>query len=205
MPANDLLPRVPMIDEPSPALSVRSIQTERLLLRPSDAPDANRAFEIQSDWNVARMLRTMEFPPSQADIQAWFSDQPNQWLAGDAYRFSILLGGKMIGMAYLDAISGDDANLGYWLDRDHWGKGYAYEAARAVVQFAFADAKLKQLRAGHAYDNPVSGRILTKLGFEPLDTVERQSQSRGTVITQHRYVLMAAPALPCDARLKATE
>jgi ribosomal-protein-alanine N-acetyltransferase len=184
-----------MIDEPSSPPAARSIATERLLLRPSDASDANRAFEIQSDWNVARMLRTMAFPPSRADIQAWFADQPRQWAAGEAYRFAIALDGEMIGMAYLDAISGREANLGYWLDREHWGRGHAYEAAHALVAFAFADARLTRLRAGHAYDNPASGRVLTKLGFEPLDTVERESRSRGAVITQHRYVLAAAPAL----------
>lgn len=183
-----------MTDEPFSSPAVRSIATERLLLRPAAASDASRAFEIQSDWNVARMLRTMAFPPSRADIEAWFADQPRQWSAGEAYRFAIERDGRMIGMAYLDAISAGEANLGYWLDREHWGRGYAYEAARALVRFAFADAKLTRLRAGHAYDNAASGRILTRLGFEPLDTVERESQSRGTTITQHRYVL-AAPAL----------
>lgn len=138
------------------------------------------------------MLRTMAFPPSRTELQEWFADQPRQWVAGEAYRFSIVLDGKMIGMAYLDAISGNEANLGYWLDQAHWGKGYAFEAAQAAVRFAFNDVNLTRLRAGHAYDNQASGRVLTKLGFIPLDTVERQSQARGTMIQQHRYVLESA-------------
>jgi Acetyltransferase (GNAT) domain len=48
-------------------------------------------------------------------------------------------------MTYLDAISEGEANLGYWLDRPHWGLGYAFEAAQAVVRFAFDDARLVRL------------------------------------------------------------
>jgi ribosomal-protein-alanine N-acetyltransferase len=103
----------------------------------------------------------------------------------------IELDGKVIGMTYLDAISEGEANLGYWLDRAHWGLGYAFEAAKAVVRFAFDDARLLSLRAGTAYDNTASGRLLLKLGFKSLDTVQRSSQSRGEMITQHRYVLKA--------------
>ena len=71
------------------------------------------------------------------------------------------------------------------------GLGYAFEAAQAVVRFAFDDARLVRLRAGHAYDNTESGRVVIKLGFKSLDPVQRNSQSRGETIIQHRYVLEA--------------
>jgi ribosomal-protein-alanine N-acetyltransferase len=172
-------------------IAPRSLRTERLALRPTSGSDADRAFDIQSDWEVTRMLRTMSFPPDRTEVCRWFADHPRQWLAGEAYRFAIELDGQVLGMTYLDAISEGEANLGYWLDRPHWGLGYAFEAAQAVVRFAFDDARLVRLRAGHAYDNTASGRVLVKLGFKPLDTVQRNSQSRGETITQHRYVLEA--------------
>ncbi len=137
------------------------------------------------------MLRTMSFPPSREEVGRWFADHVRHWKAGEAYRFAIELEGQMIGMAYLDAIADREANLGYWLDRAHWGQGYAFEAARALIRFAFNDTHLLKLRAGHAYDNPASGRVLAKLGFKPLDIVQRDSLSRGETIMQHRYVLEA--------------
>jgi RimJ/RimL family protein N-acetyltransferase len=84
--------------------------------------------------------------------------------------------------------------LGYWLDRAAWGRGYAFEAAHAVTRFAFEDVGLSKLEAGHAHDNPPSGRILTKLGFSPLDTVQRFSRPRGENIMQRRYVLTSLRA-----------
>ena len=83
----------------------------------------------------------------------------------------------------------DEGSLGYWLDRSEWGRGYAYEAACAVVRFAREDAGLRKLTAGHSYDNPASGRILRKLGFRFVDAVPRFSRSRGEAIIQRRYVL----------------
>ncbi|MGJ4943013.1 GNAT family N-acetyltransferase [Bradyrhizobium sp. HKCCYLS1011] len=170
-------------------IAPRSLQTERLFLRPTCSSDAGRAFDIQSDWEVARMLRTSSFPPSREEVGAWFADHVRQWKSGEAYRFAVELEGQMIGMAYLDAIADREANLGYWFDRAHWRQGYAFEAAQALILFAFNDALLLKLRAGHAYDNPASGRVLAKLGFNPLDVVQRDSLSRGETIKQHRYVL----------------
>jgi RimJ/RimL family protein N-acetyltransferase len=172
-------------------IAPRSLHTERLVLRPTRNSDAGRAFDIQSDWEVTRMLRTTSFPPSRQQMSRWFADHLRHWRTGEAYRFAVELEGRMIGMAYLDAIAEREANLGYWLDRAHWRQGYAFEAARALIHFAFNDAHLLRLRAGHAYDNPASGRVLAKLGFEPHDIVQRDSQSRCETIMQHRYVLEA--------------
>jgi ribosomal-protein-alanine N-acetyltransferase len=172
-------------------IAPRSLHTERLILRPTRSSDAGRAFDIQSDWEVTRMLRTMSFPPSRQEVGRWFADHLRHWQAGEAFRFAVELVGQMIGLAYLDAVGEREANLGYWLDRAYWGQGYAFEAAQALIHFAFNDAHLLRLRAGHAYDNPTSGRVLAKLGFKALDTVQRDSQPRGETIMQHRYVLEA--------------
>lgn len=53
-----------------------ALNTPRLLLRPSMPDDAARAFEIQSDWEVTRMLRMARFPADCASIQAWFTEHP---------------------------------------------------------------------------------------------------------------------------------
>jgi RimJ/RimL family protein N-acetyltransferase len=95
----------------------------------------------------------------------------------------------MVGVVDVDGIAGREGSLGYWLDRAARGRGYAFEAAHAVTRFAFEDVGLSKLEAGHAHDNPASGRVLTKLGFSPLDTVQCYSRPRGENIMQRRYVL----------------
>ncbi|MGX1788073.1 GNAT family N-acetyltransferase [Bosea sp. NPDC055332] len=181
------------------------ITTKRLQLRPSTAQDAPRAFEIQSDWAVTRMLRMASFPPDRIEIAAWFADHPREWAAREAYRFAVMLGGRMIGLVDIDEIADGEGELGYWFEQVAWGQGFASEAARAVARFAFAEAGLSALRSSHAADNTASGRILTKLGFRLLDQVERSSRSRGATILQCRYRLTRGEFAECDRLFDKTD
>ena len=165
------------------------METERLVLRPTSAADADRAFEIQSDWEVTRMLRMASFPPDREEIERWFAGHRREWAEGTAYRFAIEREERVIGIVDLDEIDGGEGELGYWFERAAWGRGYASEAARAVVRFAFDDVGLTGLRSGHAADNPASGAVLRRLGFRLLDSVECRSRSRGGTFVQCRYTL----------------
>jgi [ribosomal protein S5]-alanine N-acetyltransferase len=165
----------------------RQIKTDRLLLRPTCIADADRACEIQADWHVTRMLRLVPFPPEIEEIRHWFGGHQREWDDGRAYRFAVMLDERMIGLVDIDTIAERRGTLGYWLDRAAWGRGYAFEAAHAVIGFATDELPLIELKAGHAEDNPASGRILAKLGFRFLDRVQRFSRPRNATIWQHRY------------------
>lgn len=177
----------------SPAsVLTRSIRlsTRRLTLRPSQSSDATRAFEIQSNWNVTRNLRMARFPPELGDLAGWFASHEAEWRDGAAYRFTILREDRMIGLVDIDEITDAEGDLGYWLEESAWGQGFAFEAAFAVVDFAFARAGLLALVSGHVADNTASGRVLTKLGFAPLGNVTLSSLARGGDILQRRYRLV---------------
>lgn len=171
----------------------RNLSTTRLSLRPSSVADAARAFDIRSDWEVARMLSAARYPCVLSDIETWFGGHKQEWQAGRAYRFAIDNQGRMIGLVDLDAVTDEEATLGYWIERAAWGQGFASEAAQAVLDFAFGDLELKRVRAGHAADNPASGRILAKLGFQLMGKVLRHSEPRRADIEQWRYVLNRRP------------
>jgi len=165
------------------------LATPRLLLRPTQASDAARGFAIQSNWNVARMLRMAHFPPDRDAMNRWFADHPREWATGRAYRFAIEQDERVIGFCDLDAVADGAADLGYWLDESAWGNGYATEAARAVIDFAFTALDLVRLRSGHAADNAASGHVLTKLGFRRIGTRRVQSVSRRMEIEHVVYEL----------------
>jgi ribosomal-protein-alanine N-acetyltransferase len=165
------------------------LMTARLELRPTTAADADRAVDIQSDWNVTRMLAMASFPPDRDEITRWFASHPEEWRAGAAYRFGVEWQGRLIGLVDIDEIRDGHGDLGYWFERASWGQGFATEAARAVVGFAFRNVGLSGLRAGHAADNLASGRVLLKLGFLHIETVRLRSRSRGEDITQCRYAM----------------
>jgi ribosomal-protein-alanine N-acetyltransferase len=154
------------------------LHTPRLTLRPTDAVDTPRICEIQSNWNVTRMLRLASYPPDAEAIRDWVFGHRSEWERGVAYRFGVLLDGYFVGCTDIDEIAGGGGDLGYWLDEAFWGRGLANEAASAVLRFGVDILKLEWLRSGHAADNPASGKVLTKLGFRWTDDVTKWSRSR---------------------------
>ena len=167
------------------------LTTARLILRPSDAGDAGRAFEIRSDPAVSKMLSLARFPPDRDETADWFADHPREWAEGLAFRFAIERQRRMIGLIDLDDVSvdGREAEIGIWLEQTAWGQGYAGEAARAVVDWAFGPLGLTRIRAGHAQDNAGSARMVESFGFRHVGDVAAPSRSRGEEVLQRRYVL----------------
>jgi RimJ/RimL family protein N-acetyltransferase len=80
--------------------------------------------------------------------------------------FLITLTGTPIGACGIDLRDGPTPELGYWLGVAHWGQGFATEAARAVIDHAFADLRHEALQAGARVSNPASRRVLEKCGFQ---------------------------------------
>ena len=112
------------------------IATPRLTLRATRLSDVPRFTEIESNWNVAKMLRTAPWPVIEANMAAWVATHPQEWVGGTAYRFTILRGELVIGMCDIGGIADQCGGFGYWLDEAFWGHGYAKEAATAVLALA---------------------------------------------------------------------
>lgn len=161
--------------------------TERLVLRPAQADDAHRFAEVLGNWRVIQMVRLAPYPYSLEAARDWIAAHQGERDAGTAFRFVIEAQWRMVGTCDLDEIDGDRGDLGYWLDEDVWGRGFATEAARAVAAFGFDRLGLARLTSGRAADNIVSGRVLAKLGFREVERVRVWSNPRQTEIDQIRY------------------
>ena len=129
------------------------------------------------------------WPPDPAGMQAWVAEHPAEWARGEAYRFAVLHGDRLIGQADIDEIAAGEGDLGYWLERAAWGAGLASEAARALVEFAFDHLALRRIRSGHAVENVASGRILEKLGFQPIEVALRPFRPRAEPALHRRMEL----------------
>jgi RimJ/RimL family protein N-acetyltransferase len=165
------------------------LRTPRLMLRSFAETDTARLCDIQSNWNVTRMLRLAAYPPDPEAMRQWLLGHREEWEHGTGYRFAVLHDGDVIGCADIDEIADGRGDLGYWLDEPFWGQGLASEAAGAVLRFALDDLGLVRLRSGHAADNPGSGRVLEKLGFRFVATTTKWSRPRGHEIEHWSYEL----------------
>ena len=92
---------------------------------------------------------------------------------------------------------------GVWIARPFWGRGLASEAGEALVAIARA-LGIGQLEASHFLDNPASGRVLEKLGFQSTGVIApRVSCARGTDIPARYFRLVLAEAANADESLAA--
>ena len=176
-------------DAPAPLPPRLQLRTERLTLRPFEVSDAERVTEITSDWEVTRMLRMAPWPTSLEVNRAWLQTHAAEWRAGTAYRFAVVHRGRLVGCVDIDEAAQGEGVLGYWLEAPAWGRGFATEAARAVIGFAFERLGWSRLRSGHAFDNARSGLVLKKLGFQPTGETRVWSRPRGEEIVQVTYAL----------------
>ena len=166
------------------------MRTARLVLRPTEPRDAPRFAEIQSNWNVTRMLRLAPWPVVAAEMAAWVETHAQEWAAGIAYRFAVERDGQVIGCCDVDDIDGDRGEIGYWYDEAQWGGGIAGEAAQALVRFAQDDLRLVRLDAGHAADNPASGRVLERVGFRFQADITRYSRPHDRGMPYRTYAFI---------------
>lgn len=151
-------------------------RSQRLLLRPIWPEDWQALLSGLGDEGVVRNLARAPWPYREQDARA-FAALPVDPLAP---RFLITRAADAqavgcIGVAPTSeaASPGDPFELGYWIARAHWGQGYATEAGAAVLEIA-ATLGHRELIASHFLDNPASGKVLRKLGFEPTGRVEER-------------------------------
>ena len=169
-------------------------RSERLFLRPAFPEDAREIYEGICDAGVVQMLASVPWPYRLADAEEYCALPHDP----QAPRFAITLpgakGAPIIGVVGFHTRD-DEVGFGYWIAHDHWGQGYATEAARAALEVARALGN-KRVLAGHYVDNPASGRVLRKLGFRETGEV-RPTFCRargGELVLARRYALDFAEA-----------
>ena len=174
------------------------MRSERLFLRPGWPEDWEELHNRVADEAVVRNLAKAPWPYT-ADDARWFASQPQDQRLP---HFLITVPtpaepARIVGCVALGRHE-DDVVLGYWIAREHWGQGYATEAARAVLQLAKVLGH-QRIVANHFVDNPASGRVLRKLGFCPTGRVEqRLSAARGEPVQALEYVRILGEPCDCD-------
>ncbi len=146
-----------------------TLETERLVLRQLRDEDAVALSKYGSNFDIARMTGSFPhpFPLLSAEFKILHLKAQNR--RSLAYPYAITEKGHdaMIGIVDLfRQIETDNLEFGYWIGEPFWGKGYASEACRGLMEEADRHFGPAVLRAGVFSDNPASLRVLEKLGFE---------------------------------------
>jgi 8-oxo-dGTP diphosphatase len=162
------------------------LATERLVLRPYRAEDAEALHRLINDFPVSKNLAAVPFPYDRELADAWIASTAKTLAEGSAFHLAItghegeqemLVGGA--GLRIDRAVR--TARLGYWVGRQFWGHGVASEAAGRLARWALANLDIDRLEATAASDNPASIAVLRRIGFRHVgEGVENFVARRGS-------------------------
>jgi RimJ/RimL family protein N-acetyltransferase len=138
------------------------LKTARLVLRALCQRDLPVIVQLAGDRRVAENTARIPHPYTAADAEGLLASINQK---GSETVFALELDGALIGMSGLDPCT-DGAELGYWLGVPFWGCGYATEAVRAVIDYAFSELGHELLHSGARVSSPASRRVLEKCGFQ---------------------------------------
>jgi RimJ/RimL family protein N-acetyltransferase len=142
--------------------SIPVLETQRLVLRAPQLGDAKAVAMLANDRRIAENTARIPHPYKPKDAEDF-----NRSLGQNEAAFLVTLRDRtIVGAAGIARLEGQTPELGYWLGVPYWGQGYATEAARAVIDYAFDDLDHEALQAGARVTNPASRRVLEKCGFQ---------------------------------------
>ena len=140
-------------------------------------------------------LNTLTIPHPYPDgaAEAWIAAHERPPAEGeDGEHVFAIDDGELAGLIGLHVKPRDHAaEIGYWVGVPYWGRGYATEAARAVLRFGFEDLGLNKIYAGYFARNEASGNVMRKLGMRHEGTLRQHHCKWGEYVDVVMYGILA--------------
>jgi RimJ/RimL family protein N-acetyltransferase len=142
------------------------------------------------------MTGRIPFPYSEDLAREWMSS-----IAEGEFVRAVVYKSALIGATGYVANDDGSAEIGYWIGKPWWGRGFATEAASAIVRHCFSSAGFTRLTCCHFVDNAASRRVIEKLGFTPSEVTSAWCDARQAEVETQAYELLPRRR---KARLLAT-
>ena len=164
-----------------PSSTLKVLETDRLVVRRLSPEDAGFIFQLLNEPSWLRFIgdkgvRTIE------DARAYILNGPVEMYARlgfGLYLVELKEEGFSIGMCgLLKRDSLEDVDIGFAFLPEYWGRGYAYEAASAVMAYGSSALGLNRIVAITSVDNESSAKLLKKLGFKFEEMVKLSNDSK---------------------------
>jgi len=147
---------------------IPTIETERLLLRPFTIDDSGEVARMAGEWIMAE-TSNLPHPYTTEDAQDWISTHERFFDRHEAVQLAVTrkIDGVLVGSVSLESLfENHQAELGYWIGREHWNNGYATESSLAIMNYGFKTFNLIRIHACHLTRNGGSARVLEKIGMK---------------------------------------
>lgn len=143
------------------------LRTDRLVLRAVREDDAPAVQRLLSVPGIAPHTLSFSYPFPEGGALVWIRRDAARVKEGRSLQWAITLPGDefigSIGIGFHG--DGGEAHIGYWVAVHAWNRGYATEAARAVIAYGFDHLGMRRIEAMCFPDNIASARVLEKAGM----------------------------------------
>jgi RimJ/RimL family protein N-acetyltransferase len=157
------------------------LTTRRLILRIARLDDARDIARFADDLEIAQMTSRIPHPYRLDDAHAFLAQTEDELIVAITARGD----GAFLGLCSLAAAGAPGtAELGYWIGRPHWGRGFATEAAQAAIDYGFAVLELAAIEVRCRVINNGSRRVIQKCGFGYVGTGLSTSLAAGRVASE---------------------
>jgi RimJ/RimL family protein N-acetyltransferase len=160
-----------------------TLVTERLVLRPWSADDAEAALGAYGDAEVARWLAPAmdvvnDLAAMRVVLQQWVAEDARMMTPAGRWAIELRQGGRVIGGATLLPLPPEDEfEIGWQLDQQEWGHGYATETGLALARWAFSQG-IEQVIAVVRPANSRAAAMVRRMGMEWVGETEKYHNLR---------------------------
>ncbi|HEX5075620.1 MAG TPA: GNAT family N-acetyltransferase [Gemmatimonadaceae bacterium] len=170
------------------------LTTRRLVLRPFVLDDALAVQVLAGAPEVADTTLHIPHPYPAGAAEQWIATHAVAWAAGTGVTYAITdaATGILVGAVGLTITPAHaHAEMGYWVGVPYWNRGYATEAAAALVDFGFKQLGLHRIHAHYLTRNPASGRVMQKLGMRSEGVSRHAVRKNGQFEDLELYAILA--------------
>lgn len=165
---------------------------DTIIMRPVEEADIPTIAKLANNAKIANNT-FVPHPYSKDNAAEFVNNVRDSWENGTACVFAICdkdTNQFMGAMGIHPEEAHNRAEVGYWLGEPHWGKGYATQALRLIVQFGFEQLGLNRIQAGHFTHNPASGRVMEKVGMQYEGTLRQALRHPKGYRDECRYAIL---------------
>jgi RimJ/RimL family protein N-acetyltransferase len=173
------------------------LETERLILREFTADDLQSVVELDSDPDVMRFIASGKPTPRKIIEQSTLPKYLEYHRSGSGFGYWVVIeksSGDFMGWFHLRPNRNDQSvvELGYRLGKKYWGRGYATEGSKALIQYGFDRLNLEQIFAHAIQNNAPSIRVMEKIGMRFIKQYQEERFS-GDDKTAVQYLIQRNP------------
>lgn len=162
-----------------------ALKTERLIIKSPEIDHKVELTQLINDYAVVQWLSNMPFPYRLEDAEEFIERSQEKVLKQEFKTYMIFHNKKMIGGIELRDFNEHSCELGYWLGKKYWGKGFATEAVGRLLELGFDELNLNEIYAAYKVGNEASKKVLEKSGFQ----FYREKQEFDSVLERNEQLI----------------